>query len=156
MRLPLRTRFAVDPAGTRWRVSIRWLPWTPRSRGPDVGTFDILDASAFGDELGVGCVVALVVGAIVLVLPLALFLLELFVFAFVFVVVVLGMGALGLRRWTVEVEGVAVRDADDIAQPTVVRRSLARHRGIAAADLAIQATATAIERGEFDPADQSR
>ncbi len=157
MHLPLQTRFAIDPAGTLWRISIRWLPWTPRARIGTTTTIDVASVVGSTADAGLGClVVALPIALVLLALPLLVLVVELVVFLAVFTVVVLGFGVLGLRRWTIEVEGIAVhRVGDDAADLLVVRRALSKDRGVLAADRTMAGIAASIERGEFDPsADQ--
>jgi hypothetical protein len=145
VRMPLQTRFVTDPSGKRWRVSVRWLPWHPKTKriAEDTGYFDVPVLGGFDDELGIGCVIVLIVLAIVVVLPIVLFFFELALLLAVFVVVVLVGGTLGLRRWTIEVEGIEPASG--------VRRTLAHDRGIGAADASIMSIADAIERGTLDP-----
>lgn len=145
MRLPLQTRFATDPSGHRWRVSVRWLPWKPRTgdMARDATGLDLPDFGGFDDELGLGCAFLLVLALFIVLVPIGIFLLEVMLLVIVFVLLVLLGGALGLRRWTIEVEG---------PEPaSYVSRIVARHRGVRAADASMRSISEAIERGTWSP-----
>lgn len=140
VRLPLQTRFATDPTGTRWRVSVRWMPWGLRFRGGDeaLGVFDLGSFAGFSD----GCAVLFVILVVLAMIPVAFFIVELGVFLIVFAVVVLLGGLTGLRQWAIEVESVP---------SGTVRWIVSRQRGVGAADAALTAVAEAIEHGAWTP-----
>lgn len=93
-----------DPAGQRWKVRRRWLPWRLKWRGSfdlDVAPFDLFD---LGDIPVIGAVfvlIALVLVTALIGLPLLILVLELCVGL---VALILGLfGRVVLRRpWTVE------------------------------------------------------
>jgi hypothetical protein len=138
----LQTRTVTDPEGTRWRISIRWLPWKLRRRSVGEDGVDLAgDAGIGSDDLVGGIVAFLVVLVLVVVaLPLLVFGIELLA---LLVVLLLGLllAAVGVRRLTVEVERVA----DGRAVRVLERRC----RGLAATRRTMRELAEAAERGEL-------
>lgn len=144
MPVPLQSRVVTDPDGDRWRVSVRWTPWWPRRRKDDW-----IDPNSLGDTLflgaddAAGCLfsiaVVLVVVSVVVFLPVALFLLEVALLVVLAVPLVTVLALVGATAWRIEVE---------LEDPVEQKRSLLQyHRGLRAADAAIQDLADRIERG---------
>lgn len=146
MRLPLQSRIVTAPDGARWRVSVRWMPWTPRQRmrirsGED--SWSALDVATFAADDVAGCAVGLLVAVVVLLLvvalPIVLLVLEVAVLVALAIPAAVLLALVGITRWQVEVE------SERLHEP---RRWLVEyHRGTRAADAAIADIAGRIERG---------
>lgn len=146
MRLPLQSRIVTAPDGARWRVSVRWMPWTPRTRvrwRSGDGAWDGLDVASFAADDAAGCAIGLAVAVVVLLLvvalPIVLLVLEVAVLVALAIPLVVLLALVGITSWQVEVESERLHDP---------RRYLVEsHRGTRAADAAIADIATRIERG---------
>lgn len=152
MRLPLQSRIVTAPDGSRWRVSVRWMPWTPkrrlRRRNAD-GSLDALDlASVAPDDLA-GCAIAITIvvmlALVVVALPIVLMALEVAMLVALAVPIAVLLGIVGITSWQVEVETGRLHDSR--------RYVVEHHRGTRAADHAIADLAQRIERGLLRPDD---
>lgn len=152
MRVPLQSRIVTAPDGSRWRVSVRWMPWTPRQRmrmrdGGD--SWSALDVASFAADDVAGCAVGIVIAVAVLLLvvalPILLLVLEVALLVALAIPVAVLLGIVGITSWQVEVESESERLHES-------RRYLVEHhRGTRAADEAITDLAQRIERGLLRP-----
>ena len=144
----LRSRVVTDPSGTRWRVSVRWMPWQRRLRGeafdgmPDPTGFDGADVE--------GCAPFVLILLLIVLMPVLLGLGEVVLLFLVALPLSIVAAIVGLRRWTVEVQFEDGRLHPGLVRGTHV--SVTSHRGVRRTQQELDNVAARIAGGEFDPA----